>query len=77
MTVRIIAALALALASAAASAQPKNVQTAIFAGGCFWCMESDFDKVPGVISTTSGYTGGHVAHRSEERRGGKKCRYRW
>lgn len=66
MTVRIIAALALALASAAASAQPKNVQTAIFAGGCFWCMESDFDKVPGVISTTSGYTGGHVAHPTYE-----------
>ena len=31
---------------------------AIFAGGCFWCTESDFDHVPGVISTTSGYTGG-------------------
>jgi len=33
-------------------------QTAIFAGGCFWCTESDFDKVDGVISTISGYTGG-------------------
>jgi peptide-methionine (S)-S-oxide reductase len=37
---------------------------ATFAGGCFWCVESDFDKVKGVISTTSGYTGGHVANPS-------------
>lgn len=37
-----------------------GIETAIFAGGCFWCTESDFDKVPGVLSTTSGYTGGTV-----------------
>jgi peptide-methionine (S)-S-oxide reductase len=34
-------------------------ETATFAGGCFWCMEPPFDVLPGVISTTSGYTGGH------------------
>lgn len=34
--------------------------TAIFAGGCFWCMEPPFDALPGVISTTSGYTAGHT-----------------
>ena len=34
-------------------------ETAIFAGGCFWCMEPSFDKIDGVISTTSGYTSGH------------------
>ncbi|MBE9560920.1 MAG: peptide-methionine (S)-S-oxide reductase MsrA [Proteobacteria bacterium] len=39
-------------------AEPQN-ETAIFAGGCFWCMEPPFDKVDGVISTTSGYTSGH------------------
>ena len=33
---------------------------AIFAGGCFWCMEKPFDKLEGVISSTSGYTGGHT-----------------
>jgi len=35
-----------------------RVKTAIFAGGCFWCMEPPFDKIEGVLSTTSGYTGG-------------------
>jgi len=33
-------------------------QTATFAGGCFWCTEADFDKIKGVVSTTSGYIGG-------------------
>ncbi len=37
-----------------------NSTTATFAGGCFWCMESDFDKVDGVLSTTSGYIGGKL-----------------
>ena len=32
--------------------------TATFAGGCFWCVESDFEKVPGVLKVVSGYTGG-------------------
>ncbi len=38
------------------SAQEKA--TAIFAGGCFWCVESDFDSVEGVLNTVSGFTGG-------------------
>ena len=42
----------------AAEAQPAVQAKAIFAGGCFWCMEPPFDKLPGVISTTSGYAGG-------------------
>ncbi len=37
----------------------KSHETAIFAGGCFWCMEPPFDKINGVLSTTSGYTSGH------------------
>jgi peptide-methionine (S)-S-oxide reductase len=40
--------------------QKPGLAVATFASGCFWCTESDFDKLPGVISTTSGYTGGTV-----------------
>jgi len=41
------------------SGSKTKTETAIFAGGCFWCMEHPFDVLDGVISTTSGYTGGH------------------
>jgi peptide-methionine (S)-S-oxide reductase len=37
----------------------RPLEEAIFAGGCFWCMEPPYDKVDGVVSTTVGYTGGH------------------
>ena len=37
-----------------------TLETAVFAGGCFWCVEADFDKIDGVVSTVSGYTGGTV-----------------
>jgi peptide-methionine (S)-S-oxide reductase len=50
----------------AAPAQPAGTARAVFAGGCFWCVESDFDKVDGVLSTTSGYTGGTTAHPTYE-----------
>ena len=36
----------------------EHLKTAVFAGGCFWCMEADFEKVPGIIEVVSGYTGG-------------------
>ncbi len=55
----IILAAGLGLAGAQSASAAKPV-TAVFAGGCFWCTESDFDKIPGVLSTTSGYSGGKL-----------------
>ena len=54
------AALLLAAVSAAPAASPAPASRgrATFAGGCFWCMEPPFEKIPGVVSVTSGYTGG-------------------
>ena len=56
-----IAALSIAVGTFAVHAQDNRAgetKIATFAGGCFWCIESDFDKVPGVLKTVSGYTGG-------------------
>jgi peptide-methionine (S)-S-oxide reductase len=49
---------ALVLFSLAAGAARADTETAIFAGGCFWCMVPPFEALPGVITVTSGYTGG-------------------
>ena len=51
----------MALIAGSAAAQAQQTATAVFAGGCFWCMEPPFDKTEGVISTISGYTGGQKA----------------
>jgi peptide-methionine (S)-S-oxide reductase len=40
----------------------QGLETATFAAGCFWCAESDFEKVPGVVSVVSGYSGGRVVN---------------
>ncbi len=57
-----IALAGLVLGAAALAAEPaapvKTNATAVFAGGCFWCMEPPYDELTGVVSTTSGYTGG-------------------
>jgi len=47
------------LASDTMKEQGQELETATFAGGCFWCVESDFEKVEGVIEVIAGYTGGH------------------
>ena len=50
----------------------KKLDTAIFAGGCFWCMVQPFDTLPGIESVVAGYTGGHVAFPTyEEVKSGK------
>lgn len=60
----LIASLAMALflitGYAADQAKAEDTKLAIFAGGCFWCVESDFDHVPGVLKTVSGYIGGNT-----------------
>src|SRR3954452_18385246 len=60
---RLILFLALALSGAA---QAQQTEKATFAAGCFWCTEEAFEKVPGVISAVSGYTGGKVKNPSYE-----------
>jgi peptide-methionine (S)-S-oxide reductase len=76
--IAVAGAAALALAFAVYAAAPSQAQTevakppaagmavATFAAGCFWCTEADFDKVAGVVSTTSGYAGGHKANATYE-----------
>jgi peptide-methionine (S)-S-oxide reductase len=60
----LIASTALAFAFLAAPGVQAAEETAIFAGGCFWCVESDMDHVKGVLSTTSGYAGGTMENPS-------------
>ncbi|MEX0968958.1 MAG: peptide-methionine (S)-S-oxide reductase MsrA [Paracoccaceae bacterium] len=51
---------AIALVFATLPLRAENIQVAVFAGGCFWCVEADFDKVQGVSETISGFTGGEM-----------------
>jgi peptide-methionine (S)-S-oxide reductase len=69
-TMKIILATILAAGALnlAAVAQPTNlmttnkIETATLGGGCFWCMEAVYERLPGVLSVTSGFAGGHTVH---------------
>ncbi len=64
-TLLLLAAVLAGFSTGAAAAGPK-LETATFAGGCFWCMVHPFDELPGVVSVVSGYTGGHVKNPTYE-----------
>jgi peptide-methionine (S)-S-oxide reductase len=49
-----------------AAPKPGKQEVAVFAGGCFWCTEADFEKVPGVLTARSGYTGGRTRNPTYE-----------
>jgi peptide-methionine (S)-S-oxide reductase len=61
-----LAVVASLVALTAVAADAQELAKATFAGGCFWCMEPPFDKLDGVVSTTSGYTGGQKANPTYE-----------
>jgi len=67
---KFLAAFLASLSFAAIAATPVKVPpghaVATFAGGCFWCMEPPYDKLPGVVATISGYTGGRTVNPSYE-----------
>jgi len=58
----VVACIVAVLAMTTLAKDKKRSTFAIFAGGCFWCIEADFEKIDGVLSVTSGYTGGTIGN---------------
>jgi methionine-S-sulfoxide reductase len=75
---RLLYALMFGLGFALSPAQtsPAPTKTAVFAGGCFWCIQPAFDKAPGVIKTTVGYCGGTEPDPTYELVGSERTKYR-
>src|SRR5436853_5006700 len=73
-----IAGLCLATTATAGAeeAQPATTKTAVFAGGCFWCIQPAFDKTPGVVKTVVGYCGGTEANPTYKLVTSEKTKYR-
>ena len=70
--IRQLAAATLIALAAPLPLAAQETGTAIFAGGCFWCVESDFDHVPGVTSTVSGYSGGEIENPTYQNHNGHR-----
>lgn len=70
MTLKRLAALLISMLmvsnTSSAESTPSPMQSATFAGGCFWCMESEFSHISGVADVTSGYTGGNTPNPTYE-----------
>ena len=62
----LLISVAVLLSNAAQAQKPATTASAVFAGGCFWCLEADFDKLPGVLSAVSGYSGGKLVNPTYE-----------
>lgn len=66
LTLALLSMLGLTQAQNSKAAQSRSLQEAYFAGGCFWCIETKFEKIPGVHEAVSGYSGGDVENPSYE-----------
>jgi peptide methionine sulfoxide reductase msrA/msrB len=72
----VVATLSGACSSDAAEPAPAATETAIFAGGCFWCMQPPFDQAKGVVKTVVGYTGGSEADANYEKVSAHQTKHR-
>ena len=71
-----VLSLSIALLAATQNSFPAETRTAVFAGGCFWCIQPAFDKAPGVIKTVVGYCGGTEPNPTYKLVTSEKTRYR-
>jgi methionine-S-sulfoxide reductase len=72
----VVLALLNALVAVGQESSPATTKTAVFAGGCFWCIQPAFDKTPGVVKTVVGYCGGTEPNPTYELVGSEKTKYR-